>query len=366
VTQLRIIEADAAGVSNADICAFYAKHWARPIALSRPDFLHWQMNAAPGSGGRNHSIIALEGDRIIAVMGVTPATFRHLRQDCAGAELTTWVVAPEARDKGVGKAILQHLQGRYAVLAGAGITGAALPLYLGAGFTYLTHLPRFFFVADFDKAQTFAAISGQASAVTARRQTQAAAQPWQAQAVPAAALASSAASLSPYGHFRRDAARLVWRHDQHAAFRYEAFTVQDPRQTGSGAGVVLREDTVLETPILHVIDLFGSPRHLTATLAFVEDEARRRGAAFVDISLTAGPLIAHLRARGWSSAVDDPMIELPSLFYPVELRRPPTTSLILWGRDAPQRLYDFSRLHITKADMDLDRPTLAWYDQHPI
>ncbi|NJS38701.1 MAG: GNAT family N-acetyltransferase [Rhodobacteraceae bacterium] len=365
MTQPRIIEADAAGVSNADICAFYATHWARPIALSRPDFLHWQMNAAPGAKGSNHSVVALEGDRIIAVMGVTPATFRHLRQDCAGAELTTWVVAPDARGKGVGKAILQHLQGRYAILTGAGITGAALPLYLGAGFTHLAQMPRFFFIADFAKAQAFANIPDPAQAVTARRQSQAVPQLWRAVAVPAAALAPAAASLSPCGHFRRDAARLAWRHDSHAAFRYEAFTVRDPGQTGNGSGVVLREDTVQQTPILHVIDLFGPPRHLRAALAFIEDEARRRGAAFVDISLTAGPLIAHLRARGWSSAVDDPLIELPSLFYPVELRRPPTTSLILWGGDTQQRLYDFSRLHITRADMDLDRPTLAWYDQHP-
>ena len=365
MTQPRIIEAAVAGVSNADICAFYATQWARPIALSRPDFLDWQMNAAPGATGRNHSVVALEGNRIIAVMGVTPAPFRHLRQDCAGAELTTWVVAPEARGKGVGKAILKHLQQRYTVLVGAGITGVALPLYLAAGFTHLAHLPRFFFVTDFDKAQTFASISDPARAVTARRQAQATAQPWQAQPVAAAALAPAAAGLSRFGHFRRDAARLGWRHDQHAAFRYEAFAVQDPGQTGIGAGVVLRQDVVLQTPILQVVDLFGSPSHLPATLAFIEDEARRRGAAFVDISLTAGPLIAQLRARGWSSAVDDPLIELPSLFYPVELRRPPTTSLILWGRDAPQRLYDFNRLHITRADMDLDRPTLAWYDQHP-
>lgn len=365
MTQPRIIEAAEAGVSNADICAFYATQWARPIALSRPDFLHWQMNAAAGAGGRNHSVIALDGDRIIAVMGLTPATFRHLREDRAGAELTTWVVAPEARGKGVGKAILRHLQQRYAVLAGAGITGAALPLYLAAGFTHLAHLPRFFFVTDFDKAQTFASISDPARAVTDRRQAAATSQPWQAQPLAAAALAAAAASLSRFGHFRRDAARLAWRHDQHPAFRYEAFAVQDPGQTGIGAAVVLRQDVVLQTPILQVIDLFGSRSHLPATLAFIEEEARRRGAAFVDISLTAGPVIAQLRARGWSSAVDDPLIELPSLFYPVELRRPPTTSLILWGRDAPQRLYDFSRLHITRADMDLDRPTLAWYDQHP-
>ena len=108
--------------------------------------------------------------------------------------------------------------------------------------------------------------------------------------------------------------------------------------------------------------MFGEPAHIDAAIAFIENEAARRGTAFVDISLTAGPLIAQLRARGWSSAIDDPLIEMPSLFHPVELRRPPTTSMVIWGREKRAQLYDFSRLHITRADMDLDRPTLHWYE----
>ncbi len=364
LTSFQIIEAADAGVTNAELCAFYAKHWARPIALSREDFCAWQMTAAPGAGGRNRSVLAIEADQIIAAIGVTPAAFTFLGKVRAAAELTTWVVAPEARGKGVGKAILAHLQAHYDVLAGAGITGAALPLYLGAGFTFLAHFPRFFHIADWEKVQAFAAVSDLARQVTARRQANAGRVPWQSRPVAAADLASVAASLSPLGHFSRDADRLAWRHDHHVAFHYEAFAVADPARKGSGAGVVLRQDVVESVPILHVIDLFGRLGHVPAALGFIEHEARQRGAAFVDISLTAGPLVAQLRARGWTSAVDDPLIELPSLFYPVELRRPPTTSMVIWGRHSPERLYDFSRLHVTRADMDLDRPTLSWYQQH--
>jgi len=53
-------------VANADICAFYATHWQRPIALSRRDFVQWQMCAAPDALGRNRPVVALEGDQIIA------------------------------------------------------------------------------------------------------------------------------------------------------------------------------------------------------------------------------------------------------------------------------------------------------------
>ena len=362
MTDTLILTAAEAGLSNHEISAFYKAHWARPIALTREDFCAWQFGAAPDAEGRNHSVVALRGDEVLAVMGAVPARFRRAGRTSAGAELTTWVVAPSARGQGVGTGILAFLQDRYEVLVGAGITGAALPLYLGAGFTFLAQIPRFFFVADFLKARVFAAISDPAQRIQAARQARAEQPGWSAERVAAADLAAAAASLE-FGGFLRDSARLKWRHDLHPAFRYEAFAVRAASGKGPGAGVILREDFVENTPILHVIDLFGGPEHHAAALAFVEHEASRRGCAFVDISLTAGTLIAQLRARGWSSAIDDTLIEMPSLFHPVELRRPPTTSMVLWGRDAREELYDFSRLHISRADMDLDRPTLHWYER---
>lgn len=356
-----IMSAAEAGLSSPEISAFYAAHWARPIALMRQDFCDWQFSAAPAAHGMNHSVVAIAGDEVVAVLGVVPAPFSFASKICAGAELTTWIVAPSARGHGVGKAILAYLQDRYEVLTGAGITAAALPLYLGAGFTFLAHIPRFFHIADFTKASVFAAVSDPARRIQAGRQSRAAQTRWTAEKVAAGDLAPSAA-FGEFSCFLRDSDRLTWRHDLHPAFEYEAFVVHAALDDSPGAGVILREDLVGTTPILHVIDLFGAPMQLPAALAFIEAEAGRRGAAFVDISLTAGPLIAQVRARGWSSAIDDTLIEMPSLFHPVELRRPATTSMVLWGRQKPERLYNFSALHITRADMDLDRPTLHWYE----
>lgn len=359
---LVIASAKEAGISDSDICGFYAAEWARPIALARQDFTQWQFRGAPASQGHNHSIVALENGKIIAVMGVTPNDFILAGDRRAGAELTTWVVAPQARGKGVGKKILATLQDRYDVLTGAGITAAAIPLYLGAGFTFLKHIPRFFHIADFDKIKRFVTASDSALRITANRQAGAADAQWRTQPVAATKLAQCAPSLASDGHFARDAARLAWRYDQHPAFHYEAFLVHDAHTPGQGAGVILRADTVLDTSILHVVDLFGDPQDLGAALGFLEAEAHVRGSAFVDISLTLGATAALLRARGWSSAVDDPLVALPSLFYPVELRDPPTTSVMVWGCHDRNRLFDLSRLHITRGDMDLDRPTLSWYE----
>lgn len=353
---LRIGAACDLGLTDDAICDFYRRHWARPIALSREDFTRWQMREAPGAAGRNHSVAAVEGGRILAVLGATPARFRHAERDLDGAELTTWIVAPEARGRGIGGRILAHLQDRYEVLTGAGITAAALPLYLKAGFTFLAHIPRFFFIADFATVTRFAPASEAALALTRHRQGLAPRRAGHATPCPAAALAGIAGAIAG-GHFARDEARLAWRYDRHPTWRYEAFRV-------GNAGLIWREDRVLDTRILHLTELFGDPADLPAALGFIEAEAVGRGAAFVDISQTSGPLGAALRARGWSSAVDDPLVELPSLFYPVELRRPPTTSLVVWAREGKENLYDFSGLYIGKGDMDIDRPTLAWYESH--
>jgi GNAT superfamily N-acetyltransferase len=352
--------AHAFGVATAEIAAFYRDHWARPIALSLPGFADWQFCAAPEAEGRNHCVLALRGDRILGVMGVTPAVFHPGPARLRGAELTTWIIAPEARGQGIGQRILAQLQASFDILLGAGITAAALPLYLGADFAHLAHVPRFFHIADDSGLHRFAQPTAAALALVRGRQARAPTRPHSATACAAADLAPLAGGLRA---LRRDAPGLDWRFDRHPVYRHECHRVTDAQAPGRGAGIVLRADRVADTPILHVLDLFGDPADLPAAIAFAEARARQLGAAFVDITATSGLLAGHLRARGWSSAVDDPLVELPSLFHPVELRRPPTTSLVVWARQGREGLYDLSRLHVTKGDLDLDRPTLAYLRQ---
>jgi len=221
---------------------------------------------------------------------------------------------------------------------------------------HLAHIPRFFHIADFASIGRFVDCPEAALDLTRARQGRAVPCDWRAQPCAAADLADMAQGQS---QILRDVARMAWRHDRHPVFRYEAFAVQD---AGTGAGVILRQDRAAETPILHLVDLFGDAADLPAAVAFVEVEAARRGVAFVDFTATSGALGGLIRARGWSSAVDDPLVALPSLFHPVELRIPPTTSLVIWAAEDRARLYDFSQLHPTKADLDLDRPTLAYLE----
>ena len=353
-----IASAAEAGVSNQELGAFYTQHWARPIALARGNFLSWQFDQAPEANGANHSVVALRANTIIAVLGATPRRLEYNGNAVSAAELTTWIVAAEARGLGIGGRILRFLQSKYDVLTGAGITAAALPLYLKAEFTFLVHMPRFFFVSDFDSITKFA--SPNSAAVAAVKQRQGMATATVHSAIPCTA--EELGDLqSAYAQNVRNGAYLAWRYDAHPVFYYEAFRITTADHE---TGVVLRQDDVDGTPFLHLVDVTGDTEGFDAALHFVETEAQRRGSAFVDVSATLGALNATLRARGWNSVVDDPLIELPSLFYPIELRRPPTTSVALWARDGKRSLYDFAGLHLAKGDLDLDRPNLEFYEKH--
>lgn len=72
----------------------------------------------------------------------------------------------------------------------------------------------------------------------------------------------------------------------------------------------------------------------------------------------------HFWQDGWFSTLDEDWVSIPHLYYPLELRSPPTTSIVLWSQDQMKSVRDRSRLYITKGDCDMDRPTQAYLDMH--
>lgn len=348
------------GLNDNDLCSFYSRYWERPIALEREDFVNWQFSMAPQARGENNTVVALIGDEIIAAMGTIPRPFYSNGKFSKAAELTTWVVAPEARGQGVGTKILKFLQGRYQFLSGAGITTQALPVYLKCEFTFLAHIPRFFFISRFDLLDTFAQPSASAVALVKNRQKM-------GENIKFYAYPCSASSIckqleeNASAQSMRNSDYLKWRYDQHPVFNYEAYEVVNTTRNISKTGVIVRQDNVNGVPFLHLIDIFGCQSTYPFAVAFLEAEATRRGCAFVDASCTSDRLMLAFRARGWNSVIDDPLIEMPGLFHPIEFRRPPTTSLVFWSKDNKDKTYEFGGLHFTKGDLDLDRPTLDFY-----
>lgn len=353
-----------AGIENSEICQFYQKNWIRPIALSRMDFLAWQMNSAPEANENNHSIVAIADGELLGVMGCTPMPFVLNSKVLQGAALTTWVVSNKARGKGLAKLMLEYLKNSYEVLAGAGITKSALSHYFRADFSFLAYIPRFFFITDFESSRKFTKISEKAQKITQNRQNFIGQHEFVSSKVTAMELGGLMKRNQPQLCFERNPAQLKWRYDDHPCLNYEAFIIRDKMRPGDGAGVIIRQDRVENSSFIHIVELFGDTTDFPATFSFLEDIAAKRGVAFIDISVTSSVVLDTLRLRNWSSVMDDPFIQMPSLFYPIELRTPPTSSLVIWGKDRKAIISNFSKLYFSKGDLDLDRPTLDYYERN--
>lgn len=121
-------EAGPLGVDPAAIRAFYAAHWKRRVALTRPDFYAWQCQGAPDDRAVDHSVVALERDTgmILGAMVLNRRRFYLHGQPLAGAELTTWTVDLDLLGRGLGARILRHIEARHEVLIGSGVSPMSL------------------------------------------------------------------------------------------------------------------------------------------------------------------------------------------------------------------------------------------------
>jgi hypothetical protein len=152
----------------------------------------------------------------------------------------------------------------------------------------------------------------------------------------------------------------LWRYNNHPIFKYKQFLVSNTKKIGSSqAFVALREELSVEHfKILHIMDFFGDDSSLSSALSFIEDYASKNNFDLIDFYCTASSIYRFMLNRGWFSINDDTCFQFPHLFHPIEMRSPPTTSLIYWSKNNLSDIADISKLYITKQDIDLDRPIL--------
>lgn len=355
------------GVPSEAIVAFYKANWGRPIALAIASFYGWQFLQAPANEGRDLNCVAVRGDsELVGVMGLNRRPFwlgGRLVHD--GVELTTWVVSETARGLGVGRGIMTSLQATYAQMIGFGISHAAMPIYTSSKFRHLWHIPRYFRILDLEKVRPHAKIDPVGERlVTAWARSDAVA--FEAEQVDAPVLGQcDAAMRQRFNYYTRDSASLGWRYRDHPVYQYQCYLVHG-KDGGTGAAVICRLDETAEIRFMHVVDCFGDDADMPAAVAFVEEQAQAHGAAFIDLYCGATAIARHFLAAGWFSTNDDYFFQLSHLFYPPEFRPTQTTSAVLWSREGVSELADFGRLYLAKGDLDLDRPTLAYYEAHGI
>jgi hypothetical protein len=345
------------GIEPASVREFISTHWNREIALSVADFYDWQFLAPPDNAAQDHCLLVLDENRDIqGFMGLNQRLFHLGDKLLHGAELTTWMHTDKARGP-VAMLVLKSLQQQYDVLMGSGLSQAAWPLYAQFGFKTIRRLPRFVRVYRWKELIDCSQISD-----TGKRLIRLAdSHPpvlHRAEAASTSDLVDVASSFHrDYNGFSRSPSHLAWRYEHHPYFDYKIFRVT---QGSHGGAVVLRVDKKSEFSFIHVIEILGPDALLPAMVSFIDGFAKSTGVAFADFSGTSPRVYSALWNRGWSSILDEPAIQVPNLFYPLELREPPTTSVTMWSRENMGELLNLGRLYFSKGDCDLDRPTMAF------
>ena len=165
--------------------------------------------------------------------------------------------------------------------------------------------------------------------------------------------------ISNYNHFIRDFSSLSWRYEDHLVFHYDSFIV---RGQGRGVGIVVRIDNIESMRIMHIVDFFGDSKDFAAGLSFIDDFSHDKKISVADFYCPSTKITRCYLSAGWFSILDDYFFQFIHLFHPPELRKPPTTSFMCWSKKDMEYLLDISKLYITKEDLDLDRPTVAYFE----
>lgn len=353
-------------ISSKDVMDFYEKNWNRKIALSNQEFYQWQFVDPPNNLGVDTCCIAIDDSNniILGVMGVNNRQFKIDGKLLLGAELTTWIVVKEHQNKGIGPKIISYLQDKYNVLIGMGITNDALSVYLRKGFKYVRAIPRFIKVIDWQEIEKYAECSPLAKKVQKVRQDKSYNKEFLTVSCTEEALNKAFQHFSKMNNFfLRDFESIKWRYFNHPFFNYIVSIVYTENNSSNGVFVSLRiEEAENGLKILHIIDMFGDSKDMDAAISYVVMFAEENNIPIVDFFSTNGEVNSYFIKNNWFSLLDDDYFSFPHLFQPIELRNPATTSMICWINnntiDDSSSFYNFSKMYITKADCDFDRPII--------
>ncbi len=106
------------------------------------------------------------------------------------------------------------------------------------------------------------------------------------------------------------------------------------------------------------MDLFGEDLTNDYAIIFLESYAKKNNYDVIDFYCTSSQVYKNVINNNWFSINDDDCFQFPHLFQPIEMRNPPTTSLIYWSKNNLSEIGNLSNSYFTKQDVDLDRPTL--------
>jgi hypothetical protein len=297
-------------------------------------------------------------------MGLNRRSFNNEGNTIKGAEMTTYVVAESARGRGVGKLIMNALQNEYSFLAASGITDSALPIYLDRGFRFIKCLPRFVLIENYQEIKPFCQINSIGERIVTRPQNTIASDFKSHLANPQNLANLASKHADQMNCFSRDLENLTWRYENHPCYKYNYAIISDTRESDKAVGLIFRTDHVEGMKILHIVDLFGDISRIKSAISFIKNKVKEEKYTFADIICSNSSINEGFYADGWISINDEDYAQVPNLFYPIELRNPATSSIAIWCKEKNFSGLNIGISHFVKGDLDLDRPTQAYFEKH--
>lgn len=342
--------------TNEDIRNFIEKHYSNKSILTNKNFYEWNFMY---NGEKDYSIIALYNKEIVGFIGVTKREFKYKNSILNGAELTSWVIKKDFRGN-LGNLMIFYLKERYDVLIAMGISKMSLPVFLFNEFKYIKSVPRYVKIFNMKNICNISNISNIGKIICRNN--------FSKNNIKYNVKILSNINDNTYWEdfytdkycFTRDLEYLKKRYSGHPFFKYDYYEILKDNEKSL---LVIRKDFSDGYNFAHIVDFIGNTNNLEGVIDFIDKYAEENKLDFVDIYCTDNVLGSYFWRNGWSSTLNDiDNIQIPYLFHPIELRIPPTNSVIIWSKYTD--IYDLSKLYITKSDCDFDMPTLNYLNKN--
>jgi GNAT superfamily N-acetyltransferase len=344
----------------------FTQFWRPDFPAMEPSFYEWQFRANPflPDDIEEGCLLAIEDKRVIGYLGFIFAPFRVHGRVVSGGYPVHLLVHPQYRGKGLATSLYRKLMERVEIAAGTAINPLTRGLYLRLGCRYFGELPRWIGILDPEACMALLPDPTQSRAIVARRQIPAPPFPEQAYLLTGRFnramddLWTRLATDLPVASMR-NAAYLNWRYMAHPVFRYETVVLED---SGRWSAVgIFRVENVRDRQeqVMRVMEFLAQAESQQALARALVAEAHRRRCAIADFFGLSERPIRGLVSSGFFHEHEEPELNLPFLFQPLDHKRLKQT-FVCWSRvclsDGVPAHADLSSWYISKGDGDQDRP----------
>lgn len=355
-----------------DMVRFYEEFYRPGYVFTRRAFFDWNFSSPLRPDDRSGQRLALDGDRIVGIMGSLPWPLQVAGRRELGEYNINLFVDPAYRGSRVGQQLLASVSSGYAYSLTNGYNARTLSMYQRLGRVHHWAMRRFVKCLDADRTEKlltgsprFSQLEPEDRAAALDRLRESAALSLGAPELSVAQQRGFDVSWDrAWDEMRglhgfttwRSSAFLNWRYVAYPSPLYACFTASPVGSPPRGL-CVLRVESPPCGVVVRIVDLVGSAASRRALLAHAQQLAAARSAIFVDYVSAGETDDALLASAGYRElyAPDGAML-LPMDFAPLRHRdQVLALASFLDIDDAGSHEFEAGRFYVVKGDGDLDR-----------